>query len=193
MQVNELLQRHEWRQAMDATSTTLVLGLATIFASGVTSAIVTYHLNRNQNQTIFLREKAEQLYLSADEFGHTFDAQMLSYFPLLDGKIDYNKMLDMQISSGSEEKRHGGAEIMTMLVDIYFPSVRPALQGVWEAREQFGAITHQIKLAWQRDGNVSEGNWRQVFLEATRNIDDSVNALQSEIVKAARIHAGVKQ
>ncbi len=178
---------------MDASLVTLIIGFTTVLASGVTSSIVTYRLNRNRSQVIFLREKAEQLYLSADEFGKAFGSQMLTYFPLLDGKIDFNGMLDMQIEQGSAPRKYGGAETMTMLVEIYFPSVRPALEEVWKARTGFNQVTADIKRAWERTGDVTHGDWRARFLSATQVIDNSINKLQREIVIAARTHAGVKQ
>ncbi|GGZ32625.1 hypothetical protein [Asticcacaulis endophyticus] len=178
---------------MDGPTVALIVGIGTIMASGVMSSVVTYHLNRNRTQTIFLREKAEQLYLSADEFGKSFAAQVITYYPLLDGKIDYNQMLDMQIEHGKSDKKYGGAETMTMLVEIYFPSVRPALEDVWKAREGFNKITSDIKLAWQANGHVNQGGWKLSFANATNAINSSINALQRQIVVAARVHAGVKQ
>jgi hypothetical protein len=178
---------------MDPTTVTIIVGLATVLASGVTSSWVTYRLSRNHNQTIFLREKAEQLYLSADEFRKSFSGQIFTYFPLLEGRIDYNQMLDLQIAQGSETKRREGAETMTMIVEIYFPSIRPALADVWKARDAYGSITNEIKRAWQRDGDVSDGDWKAKFTVAAQNIDQRIQNLQTEIVAAARIHAGVKQ
>lgn len=177
---------------MDAPLISLIVGLSTVLASGVASSFVTYRLNRNSNQTIFLRQKAEELYLSADEFGKNFASQMLTYFPLLDGKIDYNQMLDMQIERGSKTHDHGGPETMTMLVEIYFPTCRPALEKVWEARTIFNDVTAGIKRAWQRSGRVNKAEWHPKFIAATHAINDSIEALQREIVAAARPHAGVK-
>jgi hypothetical protein len=131
--------------------------------------------------------------LSADEFGKTFGSQILTYFPLLDGTIDYNQMLDLQIAQGAGVKQHGGAETMTMLVEIYFPSVRPALNEVWQARDAFAKISIQIKRAWQRDGDLTGGDWKQTYIAATQVINDRIAALQKEIVIAARVHADVKQ
>jgi hypothetical protein len=178
---------------MDAPIVTLILGFATILASGVTSSMVTYRLNRNRNQTVFLREKAEQLYLSADEFGKTFSMQIITYLPLLNGRIDYNQVLDMQIEQGPAAKKYGGAETMTMLVEIYFPSVRPALEEVWKARDTFNRITAEIKFVWERDGDVSAGDLKSRFMSAALAIDKCIKALQNEIVTAARVHAGAKQ
>jgi hypothetical protein len=178
---------------MDAASVSLVVGLSTILASGVTSSLVTFRLNRNKDQTIFMREKAEQLYLSADAYGRVFGGHMVSYFPLLEGRIDWNQMLDIHIADGSKEREHGGAETMTMLVEIYFPSVRPALARVWDARAEFNDLTAKLKRHYKANGHVTEDHWKPAFLEVTKKLNDAISCLEKDIVVAARRYAGVKQ
>ncbi|WP_010335513.1 hypothetical protein [Sphingobium yanoikuyae] len=177
----------------DNTIVTVSLGLVTILASGLTSSWVTHRLNKNHNQTIFLREKAETLYLAADEYGSSVAGMAVSYLPLLEGRYDYNTMLDQQISSGSKKPENGGAKTMTMIVDIYFPTVRPALENVWEARAAFNKVTGAIKAAWQEaefDGvRLLEGPFRSAALDFNK----AINELKREIVEAARIQSGVKQ
>jgi hypothetical protein len=178
---------------MDSGTVTLIFGLSTVLASGITSSVVTYRLNQNKDQTIFLREKAEQLYLAADEFGKDFSSHIVSYFPLLEGRIDYNQMLDMHIEQGSRDSRNGGVETMIMLAEIYFPSVRPALESVWRARSSFNDLTREIKETWIEQGSVSHGNLLSRFQAASLTLDRSIESLKDEIVAAARVHAGVKQ
>lgn len=49
---------------------------------------------------------------------------LVCYFPLLDGRIDYNEMLDMQISQGAKPRERGGAETIGMLAELQFPTTR---------------------------------------------------------------------
>ncbi len=177
---------------MDTVTATLIVGLSTVLASGVASSIVTYKLNRSKEQTVFLREKAEQLYLAADEFGKAFGSQMITYFPLLEGRIDYNQMLDMQISDGATPKNFGPAT-MEMLVEIYFPSVRPALQNVWKKREAYNKVTAVIKSVWKEFGTLAHENLLPTYKAASLEMDAAIENLKKEIVLAARAHAGVEQ
>ncbi|RIV80484.1 hypothetical protein D2V17_19425 [Aurantiacibacter xanthus] len=176
---------------MADTTITAILGLATILGSGVVAGYVTHRLTRNQNQFVFLREKAEALYLAADEYGRRFGGQMVTYFPLLEGRYDYNDMLDKQNEFGSASSKYGGAETMTMIVEIYFPSVRPALQGVWDARAEFNKVTAAIRALWERQAEVSEMG--TPFRRASLKVDKAIENLKSEIVIAARAKSGVKQ
>lgn len=176
---------------MAETTVTVALGLATILGSGVVSGYVTHRLTRNQNQFVFLREKAEILYLAADEYGKRFGGQMVTYFPLLDGRYDYNDMLDKQNEFGSEPSKYGGAETMTMIVEIYFPSVRLALQGVWDARAEFNKVTAAIRALWEQQGEVS--GMDLPFRRASLVVDQAIENLKDEVVIAARAKSGVKQ
>jgi len=86
---------------LDSIFVTLGLGIGTILASGVTSAVVTYRLNRRKERFEFLRGKAETLYLAVDQFVKVLGMHALTYYPVLKGEMDWNQMLDLQISSGS--------------------------------------------------------------------------------------------
>ncbi|MGN6422938.1 MAG: hypothetical protein ACTHLA_06475 [Asticcacaulis sp.] len=176
---------------MDTATVTLIVGIGSIFASGVVSSFVTYRLNRNHTQKIFLREKAEQLYLSTDEFGKDLSCHVISYYPLIRGEIDYNKMLEMQIENSSV-KKYGGHETMTMLVDIYFPSVKPALENVLKAQKAYSGMASSIRSAYQSNGHLRHEDWNSKVTKVAIGINDSINELQHEIVVAARTHAGVK-
>lgn len=172
---------------------TAALGVLTVLGSGITSSVLTHRLSRRQSQTLFLREKAEKLYLAADEFGKSFAGHWLSYGPLFDGRYDYNAMLDQQIAAASRPIKYGGAETMTMLVEIYFPSARPALQSVWSARAEYNDITALIKAQWTHRGSVDARLYRPKLEAAGLKVDEAISAVKLRVVEAARLSSGVKQ
>ena len=102
-------------------------------------------------------------------------------------------MLDLQINSGSERREHGGAKMMTMLVDIYFPTVQPALAEVFEARANFNGFTHRMKRTYVQDGELDPRMWMPEMNSQTAEIDKTIKRLQAAIVVAARSYAGVRQ
>lgn len=178
---------------MDQVTATLVVGLLTIVGSGVVSSVVTYKLNRNKEQILFLRGKAEDLFLAADEYEKTLGGLLVTYFPLLDGRIDYNQMLDLQISQGSKPRERGGAETMEMLVEVYFPTTRAALVELWTAREKLNELTHRIKQTYQAEGHVTHPELKAEILEISATVTEALKALKGAIVIAARKTAGVRQ
>lgn len=178
---------------MDQVTATLVVGLSTIVASGVVSSVVTYKLNRNKEQMLFLRGKAEDLFLAADEYEKTLGGLLVTYYPLLDGRIDYNDMLDLQIKQGAKPRERGGAETMEMLVEVYFPTTRAALVDLWTAREKLNELTHRIRQTYQADGHVTHPEFKAEMLEVSATVTEALTALKGAIVTAARKTAGVRQ
>ncbi|KSB91122.1 hypothetical protein AS593_06050 [Caulobacter vibrioides] len=173
---------------MDSSIVTLCVGLATVLTSGVVSSVATYRLNRNKEQTFFMRQKAEALYLAADEFGRDVGAHVVTFFPVARGEIDYNQMLDLQIANPSK-KAQGGLETMTMLVHIYFPEVQPHLGGLLASRDRWNELRAAHKAAYKAGEGVGLV-WVAAFQSAGREIDLSVKDLQAAIVKSARHYAG---
>lgn len=175
---------------MDQPTVTLIIGLGTIAMSGVVSSIVTSRLGKSKEQQAFMRSKAEQLYLATDEFGKGFNSYFVGHFQLLNGRIDYNQMLDMQISAGSKDRKYGGPETMTMLVEIYFPTTRDALANVWRARSSVNSVATRIKDHYREFGDATDPDLKVNFVDATNGVHQAIKELQHEIVQVARHHAG---
>lgn len=177
---------------MDQTTVALGIGIGTILASGVTSTIVTYRLNRRKERFEFLRGKAETLYLAVDQFVKLLSIHALSYYPVLKGDIDWNQMLDLQIASGSKPGRHEGADVMEMLVALYFLSVRPALADLLKARDGFNAITHEMKRDYKQYGRIPADRHGQRFQQAVDLINAKGDILKKTTIAAARSTIGAK-
>lgn len=174
----------------DASWVTLALGVGTILASGVTSAFVTSRLNRSKERFEFLRGKAETLYLAVDQFVKVLGQHALTYYPVLRGEMDWNQMLDLQIARGSDSGRHEGAEVMEMLVELYFPAVRPTLDELFAARDGFNRITHAMRRDYKRYGKVPVQEHGAAFQTAVELINERGDALQRAVVKTARATVG---
>lgn len=172
---------------------TLGLGLGTILSSGITSAVVTSWLNRRKDQQQFMRIKAEALYLAADEFGRALSIYSIPYYPLIRGEATWDQMREIQTGYQSQKRDHGGHETMTMLVEIYFPSARPALAGVFDARSSFNAFTSELEKAYRQVGALDRNVWMPRMNKECAGIDTAIKVMKQAIVTAARSYAGVKQ
>lgn len=135
-----------------------------------------------------MRKKAEELYLATDEFGKMLSGHMLTFFPLLEGSIDYNQLLDLQIADPAS-KKHGGAETMEMLTRIYFPEVEPCLDELMAARDAFSEIRAQHKAAYKRGAYDDGLAWKPAFGSAMVRVDRAITAMLSAIIIAAKGHA----
>ena len=169
---------------MDSTVATLCVGLATVLTSGVASSIVTYRLNRDKEQVFFMRQKAEALYLAADEFGRSLSSHLISFFPVAQGKLDYNQMLDVQ-NARPPSKQNGGYETLVMLISIYFPEVEPELQALDAIRDRLGEVRSAHKQAYV-EGEGVDPVWVAAFAELGGKLDLVIKNLKVAIVHAAR-------
>ncbi|WP_156501920.1 hypothetical protein [Erythrobacter sp. HI0063] len=101
-------------------------------------------------------------------------------------------MLDLQIASGSNPGKHEGAEVMEMLVALYFPSVRPALHELFAARDAFNEVTHAMKRDNRRYGEVPAQEHGTKFQRAVELMNERGEALQRAVVETARLTVGTK-
>ena len=168
---------------MDAL--TAIGGLFTILASGVTSTIVTYRLNRSKDQFVFMREKAEALYLAADEYGKMLGGYTLNFLAVAESRLDWNQMQDLQNAHMAKERKHGGAEMMTMLVELYYPTLKPKLDALAEARKDFNKSTFEAKRAYRANGSLEPKQWMPVIMAKGDAIDRAVREFEQGIIAAA--------
>lgn len=175
---------------MDSTIVTILLGLATILTSGVTSSIVTYRLNRSKEQAFFMRQKAEALYLAANEFSLGFSSLLIGYLPVTRGEISYNQMLDMQIERGKANK-NDAHETMIMLSSIYFPEVFEEIEKLHAVRDKYSLIKQAHRTAYHEGDGIGP-EWEDAFRKVALDADDAIKKLQASIIRAAEPYSGRK-
>jgi len=173
---------------MDSGVYAVVVGLATVIASGVVSSYVMYRLNRNKDQTFFMRQKAEALYLAADEFGRDLSKHVVICLPVAKGELEYNAMLDLQIAN-APDKRNGGFETLNMLANICYPEVLPALKVLLLVRDKFNKLCAVHKQAYKEGAGVGLP-WTRQFSELGQEAGQAIEALKTAIIQSARRHAG---
>lgn len=67
------------------------------------STVATHRLNRNNERTLFMRKRGEEIYLAADEFGRELGGHMATLQSVVDGQIDYNQFPDPQNANPATE------------------------------------------------------------------------------------------
>lgn len=80
-----------------------------------------------------------------------------------------------------------------MLAEIYFPSTRPLLQSIWDARSRYNHVTGAIKQFYVENGHVEDPRCAALFRDAALAMTRAVDAFKKEVIVAARETAGVKQ
>lgn len=162
---------------MTETGTLIGAVVGTILSSGLVSSLVTYRLNRAKDQTFFMRQKAEALYLAADSWRVMFSQHSLPHLGVAEGKFSYNDMLDLIAKAGAE-KGTAGHDTMVMLTRIYFPEIEPLLDAVFTARDRFNDVSKAHKAAYL-EGQGVDRVWVEGFRNRALEADKALSLFQA--------------
>lgn len=84
------------------------------------------------------REKSEELYMLNRDWVRLFHSSMFNILHVMKGTFDYNFALDLMIEEGKENPLNFAR--VHMLVDLYFPPLKPQFIRVCEARNEVSEI-----------------------------------------------------
>jgi hypothetical protein len=175
--------------------TPILISIATIALSGVVSAFVTYRLNLQREQDIFMRQKAEELYRSFDRYSHDLGMYFFHYFPLLNGLIDYNQHLDEEIKRGSQinDTKDALSEV-EMLMVIYFPELDAYLKKYFAVRTELHNFLGRHKQAYKADSITdTKTEWSAPFTKHLSQLEVAEKAFKQSIIAEAQKYRPVTQ
>jgi hypothetical protein len=139
---------------MTPTEIQIIISIATILCSGVVSAVVTHKLS-----TLFSRN--------------------IVWPQVMRGKISYNDANGLIIQN--HDKQDKSHDVMEMLVNIYFPELRPQLLGILNRRDQINAIYGEFTKSHNREENCE--CYIQPFLDELSAIDTDEKAMTNSIFR----------
>lgn len=164
---------------------TIVSALLTAFLSGVVAAYVTYRLNLNKEHVLFMRQKAEELYLATTSFGTDLASTYGAiYVPLFENRIDYNTALDLQVEA-SKRRDESNWKKMIMITRIYFPTLGDHLDVILKCRDKITDIIARHKIDY-RAGNARDEKWLQPLRNALIETSQASERFESAIAEEAR-------
>jgi hypothetical protein len=139
--------------------------------SALFGAVFTYVLNHNKEQTVLLRSKAEQLYLSLDEYYVGMCVYCIEIF----GEsvaVELPKTVDK--SALSLQDVAAAYRVMNMITGIYFPELLPHLNALLSCRDDIDGVVCNNRCRPDEIRNV------------TRNMEDSTEIFRGKILSHAR-------
>jgi hypothetical protein len=123
---------------------------------------------QNEKQKELTRSKLEELYILFKQWNSSISTSYLTRTSVMAGELDYKSALEMDKDRG--EKSTVDFSRLEMLIDLYFPSLKPGYMKVDEAR----GIASKIMLAHQNQcllGDVDGKKFLAPFLNAQDNFD----------------------
>ena len=124
------------------------------------------------------RDRGEELYMVVDKWLTGFGMNGISLISVMRGKISYNQYLDIRLNP--DNKPDYDFTRVEMIIDVYFPQVRPFYDQVTEAR----AVANEISAAHKREyevGNTDGQAFINPFIEAQENFAAAGERLKDQI------------
>jgi hypothetical protein len=153
------------------------LGILTIIGSGVVSAIVTYKLNLVKSEREFRKQKLQELYLAFHRFNIALGSHNIVWLPVMEGKMDFNKALEIIIENAPKHTGHW--EELCMLVDLYFPEMDKHSKRIIEIRDILNAIQRDFKMAYER--GLETNSFLKPFSDTILLLDSSEKEFKKEL------------
>lgn len=170
---------------------TLLVGLGTILMSGVASSFVTYRLTRAKEHEFFMRQKAEELYVSIEQFSTMLGISIVRLMGVAARNITFDQMNDQVIADRDKEWANASRH-MEMLVRIYFPEAQKDLMALFAIRSRLS----QERLEFKMDYVVTQGeskDWAKRFGALSSDLSKASSTLLNTVVELARRHVGLRR
>lgn len=124
--------------------------ISLMLTSGVVSAVVSHHLTKRMQELEFRRGKIEELFLAVQSWCTAFSAHNVVWPRVMQGVLDYNEALDLQIAN--PPRSEGKLEMATMLVNIYFRSLREQLQRLIGSKDSVNSQLRVFQESYRSGG-----------------------------------------
>ena len=165
---------------MTTTEVQLAVSLATILCSGVISAIVTHKLSTGRAEREFRRKKLEELFFAVHTYCNKLISANLVWPRVMSGEITYDEANELNIKN--HDKQDKSYEIAQMLVNIYFPQLRPQLKAILKRRDQINQIRSEFKKIYQQRGEPCE-SFIKPFVAELKGMEADETALTDELFR----------
>lgn len=158
--------------------------VAAILASGSVAALVSHLLVGRRERSGLLRQKAEELYVSVEEFEVTWGMQAVMLAGAVRNEITYSQYLDLWNENAKSIDGKTSRKI-EMLTRIYFPSIAPKLDALFVVRDEFAKRQMAHQHAY-KDGVFDAFSWNDDFQPLVLRFRSLCDDYKRSITKCAQ-------
>ncbi len=183
-----------------------IIGLIKIIPSGAWVAFVTAILtsmlmligvwltNNSNNQRLKIqleherrirdeeltRDRLEELYVLSNKYLGTLVSHYLPFRMVMKGEITFNQALDMTIENCSRNDYE--PHRVTMLINMYFPEIKPEFDQLMEIRGKLNSIIDGYKEQYKL-GDTDGSRWLEVFQPLLDRLGKLADGFDKNVVK----------
>jgi hypothetical protein len=133
-------------------ATLAIPGLVTLVGSGFGTAIVNYWLTERKAKRELRLGKLEQLFSATRKYGGIHRAALVRFHAVMLGKLPFQDAEDNYDRVGKERSDDEAYAQIQMLIDFYYPELRPQLENLRASRKSAFRIFNEFREA-QLKGN----------------------------------------
>jgi hypothetical protein len=137
----------------------------------------------SREQRALVRERGEELYQHADRWQSNLRANSFTWLGVMQGRYSANDALDMEINQNRERKYDFGR--IEMLVDVYFPDSRKALDAVMSGRDLRSKLLSNFKNAY-KSGEAGDPDFAAGFIESMHDLERVCEDFKKAVVEEIR-------
>lgn len=134
---------------------------------------------RQTKRVQLVRDRLEELYVLAEEYANSVGGHYLPYMSVMAGELTYNQALDLTLQSG--ENGFPNYHRLGMLIDLYFPAVKPAFDNLIAARNEANEILSDHKRNYKK-GDLDGRSFIRPLRDAITKIDQAAIQLKARII-----------
>jgi len=139
--------------------------------------------HRDKDKETTIRAKAEELYELTDAWLKALGSNYLYVAGVMQGKLTYNQCLDLQITQG--DKCAYKFSKIEMLLEIYFPKIKPSYEKVLEVRTAINSIVADHKRSYET-GDLDGKKFLEPYFKAQELLEQYGEEFKSIIAECAR-------
>jgi hypothetical protein len=136
-----------------------------------------------QRKADLLRDRGEELYELADKWLNKLAGYYLRRSFVMQGKLTYNQVLDLDIQEGREESVNFGRN--EMLIDVYFPTTRPAYDSVIAGRTELNKVAAAHKRAYE-SSDTDGTRFITPFVQCQHSIEKAGETFKLQVLECIR-------
>lgn len=136
-----------------------------------------------QRKVELLRNRGEELYELSDKWLKMFAGYYLRRSAVMQNKLTYNECFDLDIKEGKERSDNYGR--IAMLIDVYFPSTRPAYDKINENRMELNKIETAFSRAYE-NGDADGARFITPYVQYQHFIEQAGEEFKTLILESIR-------
>ncbi len=165
------------------TATVTLLGVYLTNRGNTQRLKLQLELEREIKEREFIRERLEELYILMEHWVSGLITLYLPYLSATSGKLPLNKVLEMNIENMDKSK--SDFKRLQMIMDLYFPDVKPAFNRLLEERDKANKLLRAFENEYKGE-NAGESEYLTPFMNAYSMVGKEAELVKERIVTQAK-------